>query len=225
MSLTSGKGPLSPTRAGWFSAPVPDGVVYVEPYRRRVRGVRDGTVVLDSERALSVHRPGRPPVWVFPEDEADGLPSEPAPEAPGYVQVPWGALDEWWEEGERVVDHPRNPYHRVDILRTDRRLRVEAAGAVLVDTTDTVALYETALDPKLYVAKAHVRTDLLTRSDTRTYCPYKGWASYWSANVAGAVVADVAWSYEDPLPESLPIAGLLSFDPARAQVLAALPPG
>jgi uncharacterized protein (DUF427 family) len=34
----------------------------------------------------------------------------------------------------------------------------------------------------------------------------------------------VAWSYEDPLPESLPIARLLCFDPTHASVTEAFPP-
>ena len=84
-------------------------------------------------------------------------------------------------------------------------------------------MFETALDPRLYVGAALVRTDLLRRTDTTTYCNYKGVATYWSAVVGDAVVEDVAWSYEDPLPESVAIKGYLSFDAARADVLAELP--
>jgi uncharacterized protein (DUF427 family) len=73
------------------------------------------------------------------------------------------------------------------------------------------------------VPRAEVRMDLLEPSSTTTYCPYKGTASHWSAAVDGLTVADVAWSYEDPLPESLPIRGMLSFYPARATVVADLP--
>ena len=126
---------------------------------------------------------------------------------------------------ERVFWHPRNPYHRVDCVRTSRRLRVVVGGVVLVDTTETVGVYETALEPKLYVRPHQVRRDLLVPSPTTTYCPYKGTASYWSAVVGDTTVEDVAWSYDDPLPESLPIRALLSFDPERATVVHDLPPG
>jgi uncharacterized protein (DUF427 family) len=68
-----------------------------------------------------------------------------------------------------------------------------------------------------------VRTDLLRRSATASYCNYKGNATYWSAVIGDSVVEDVAWSYDDPPPETLPITGYLSFDPARADVLAELP--
>ncbi len=60
MSLTTGKGPLSAHPAGRFTAPVPGGVAYIEPFRRRVRATREGSTVIDSERVLLVHRPGRP---------------------------------------------------------------------------------------------------------------------------------------------------------------------
>lgn len=224
MSLTTGRGPLSPDRAGRFSAPVPDGVAYVEPFRRRVRGVARGRTLVDSERALLIHRPGEPPAYAFPAADVHGAPAEPVAEAPGHVRVPWEAVEDWYEEEERVFSHPRNPYHRVDCVRTSRRLRVVVDGVVLVDTTETVGVYETALEPKLYVRLDQVRRDLLIPSPTTTYCPYKGTASYWSV-VGDAAVEDVAWSYEDPLPESLPIRALLSFDPARAMVDHDLPPG
>ena len=68
-----------------------------------------------------------------------------------------------------------------------------------------------------------MRTDLLRRSETSSYCNYKGFATYWSAVLGDLVIDDVAWSYEDPPPESLPIKGFLSFDDARASVMAELP--
>lgn len=226
MSLTTGRGPLSGNPAGRFSVPVPEHVVYVEPFPRRVRGVDHGRTVVDSDRVLLVHRPGEPPTYAFPttDVDVDGAPAEPEPEASGYVRVPWAAVETWYEEDEEVSGHPRNPYHRVDCVRTSRRLHVQVADVTLVDTTETIGVYETALEPRLYVARDDVRTDLLVASTSTTYCPYKGTASYWTAVVGDVVVEDVAWSYEDPLPESLPLQGLLSFDGTRASVFHDLPP-
>ena len=223
MSLTSGRGPLSANPAGWFDPPLPPGTVYVEPHLRRVQAIVDGRVVVDTERALLVHRPGRTLTFAFQLEDVTGLPCEPEPLAPGCVAVPWDAVDTWVEEGRELVHYPPNPYHRVDCRPTRRRLRVEIAGTTFVETDDTVILFETALEPKLYVDPGSVRTDLLRRSDTTSYCNYKGWASWWSASIDGVVVDDVAWSYEDPLPESVAIRGLLSFDAARADVTADLP--
>ncbi|HXW34897.1 MAG TPA: DUF427 domain-containing protein [Acidimicrobiales bacterium] len=223
MSLTTGRGPLGPRPAGRFSAPIPSDIVYVEPFKRRVRGLKQGQCVIDSERSLLVHRAGMPPTYAFPAEDVNGIAAEPEHEAPGYVNVPWDAVDRWYEEDERVSGHPRNPYHRVDCLRTSRRLRVSLGGVELVDTTETVGVYETALDPRLYVKAEHARMDLLDASTTTTYCPYKGTASYWNANIGDSVVRDVAWSYEDPLAECAAIRGLLSFDEKVVSVVHDLP--
>lgn len=223
MSLTAARGPLGPDPAGRFSSPIPDGVVFVEPHPRRIQALLGDDVVIDTESALMVHRAGRPLSYVFPAEQVGGLPHEPEPEAPGYVHVPWDAVDTWFEEGRRLVHYPPNPYHRVDCRPTRRQLLVALADTTLVDTDDTLILFETSLEPKLYVDKTAVRMDLLRPSATASYCNYKGTATYWSAHIDDLVVDDVAWSYEDPLPESLAIAGFLSFDPTRVDMTAALP--
>ena len=101
--------------------------------------------------------------------------------------MPWDAVDAWLEEGRPLVHYPPNPYHRVDCQPTGRRLRVTVAGTLLVDTAETVIVFETSLAPRLYVDPAVVRTELLRRSDTSSYCNYKGYATYWSM-----VVGDTA---------------------------------
>ena len=72
---------------------------------------------------------------------------------------------------------------------------------------------------------AVLMSDLLRRSAKTTYCNYKGWATYWTVVIGDTVVDDVAWTYDDPFPESLPIKGCFSFDLTRADVLADLPSG
>lgn len=226
MSLVAGSGPLSGDRAGQLSPPVADDVVYIEPHPRRVQAIRDGRTVIDTERALMVHRRGHPLSYAFAADEIGDLPGVPVPEAPGFVVVPWTKVDSWFEEGRPLVHYPPNPYHRVDCRPTARGLRVDVSGTTLVDTVDTVILFETALKPRLYVDPSRVRTDLLSRSATTSYCNYKGYATYWTfmgSDGDGSVVEDVAWSYEDPLPESLPVRGMLSFDETKADVLAEMP--
>ena len=223
MSLVTGRGPLSKDPAGWFSPPLPDDVVFIEPHPRRIQAFRDGGLVINTELALLVHRAGRPLSYAFPADAIGELPHDPVAEAPGYVHVPWDAVDTWLEEGRTLVHYPPNPYHRVDCRPTNRGLRVAVAGTTLVDTTDTMIVFETALAPLLYVDPSAVRTDLLRRSDTTSYCNYKGYATYWSAVIGASVIDDVAWSYDDPLPETLPIKGYFSFDATRADIVAELP--
>ncbi|MCV7028038.1 DUF427 domain-containing protein [Mycobacterium sherrisii] len=219
MSLVAGHGPLSREPAGRFSPPLPGEVVYIEPHPRRVQALRGGRPVIDTEEVLLVHRRGCPLSYLFRAEDVGDLPAEPEPAAPGFVHVPWDAVDTWVEEGRELVHYPPNPYHRVDCRPTTRRLRVRLGGTTLVDTDDTVIVFETALAPRLYVHPSRVRTELLRRSQTVTYCNYKGHATYWSAGE----VEDVAWSYPDPPPESLPIKGFFSFDESKAEVIAQLP--
>ena len=224
MSLMAGRGPLSADPAGWFSPPVQTDVVYIEPHPRRVQAFRHGHKEIDTERALMVHRRGHPLSYAFPADAVGDIRTEPVPEAPGFVHVPWDAVDTWLEEGRELVHYPPNPYHRVDCRPTKRRLRAYIDGTELVDTDDTVIVFETALEPRLYVDPAHVRTDLLRRSETSTYCNYKGSATYWSAALQnGTTIEDVAWSYPEPFPESLAIKGFFSFDATRVGMEAELP--
>jgi uncharacterized protein (DUF427 family) len=218
MSLTTGRGPLGRQPAGYFSAPVPPDLIYVEPFPRRVRAVRADRVVVDSERAMLVHRPGEPPSYAFPADDVLADLADPEPAATGFVRVPWHYVDAWYEETEQVHLHPRNPYHRIDCVRTERRLVVRLDGEVLVDATHTMGVYETSSATRLYVDKSLIRMDRLRPSSTTTYCPYKGTASFFSAVGTDGVIADVAWCYEDPTPESLPIRGLLCFDGRRVDV-------
>lgn len=223
MSLTSGRGPLSSRPAGLFVPPVALPVSYIEPFRRRVRGLLGGATVVDSDSVVLVHRADQPPSYGFPAADVTVADKVPLPAIPGYVTVPWEAVDTWLEEEEPVPMHPRNPYHRVDCLQSRRRLRVEAGGAVVVDTERTVAVYETALDPRLYVSRALVAPGLLAPSPTRTYCRYKGEASYWNLAVGDVVLADAAWSYENALSESAPITGCVSFDETKVSVTTDLP--
>ncbi|MBO0677141.1 DUF427 domain-containing protein [Mycolicibacterium sp. S2-37] len=223
MTLTAGRGPLSADPAGWFHPPVPADAVFVEPHPRRIQALSGGRSVIDTEAALLIHRRGHPLSYAFPTRVVGDLPSSPVTEAPGYVSVPWDAVDSWFEEGRELVHYPPNPYHRVDCLPGQRGLRVSVGTTVLVDTADTVTVFETALPPRLYVHPDRVRTDLLRPSDTTSYCNYKGWATYWSAIVGATTYDDIAWSYPDPPPESGPIRGHFGFDEQRADVLAELP--
>jgi uncharacterized protein (DUF427 family) len=128
------------------------------------------------------------------------------------VRFEWSAFDAWFEEDEQVFVHPRNPYTRVDALRSSRRLRVESKGVVLAETSSPILLFETGLPTRYYLNRTDVDFTHLVPSDTVTACPYKGTTSgYWSARVEGRIHPDVAWSYDFPTREVLPIAGLVAF--------------
>jgi uncharacterized protein (DUF427 family) len=136
----------------------------------------------------------------------------------GYVVLDFGAFDEWLEEDEPIAGHPRDPYHRVDVRRSARPIRIEVDGALLAETTRARLLFETQLPTRFYLPREDVRV-ALTPSDRRSYCPYKGHASYWSADVGGRPRQDLGWSYKDPLPDIAAIAGLVAFWDERVDVV------
>ena len=137
--------------------------------------------------------------------------SSPIEELREAVRLDWDAMDEWLEEDEPVYTHPRDPYTRVDILASSRRVRVEVDGVTVADSGQPKILFETGLPPRYYLPLSDIRLDLLRPSATRSHCPYKGTASYWSVDTGQAVHTDVVWIYRTPLPESQKIAGLACF--------------
>jgi uncharacterized protein (DUF427 family) len=129
----------------------------------------------------------------------------------GYVRFEWSSL-EWFEEDERIVGHPRNPYTRVDAIRSHRHVKVELDGVVLADTHSPVLVFETGLPTRYYIDRTDVSFEHLAPSETETLCPYKGTTSgYWSVQVGEALHADLAWTYQYPLPAVAAIAGLIAF--------------
>ncbi|MGB3827493.1 MAG: DUF427 domain-containing protein [Ornithinimicrobium sp.] len=124
----------------------------------------------------------------------------------------WDAMDAWFEEDEQVFVHPRSPYVRVDALRSSRRVRIEKDGVVLADSTSPVVLLETGLPARFYLPRTDLAWEHLVPVDTQTKCPYKGITTgYWSVSVNGTSYADLAWSYDFPVRECAPIAGLVCF--------------
>jgi uncharacterized protein (DUF427 family) len=130
----------------------------------------------------------------------------------GKVRFDWAAMDSWFEEEEQVFVHPRDPYSRVDALRSDRSVRIELEGAVLAESSRTVMVFETGLPTRYYFDRPDVHFDHLRPSETMTSCPYKGTTSaYWSAAVGESTVPDIAWAYDFPTRQLSPIAGLVAF--------------
>jgi uncharacterized protein (DUF427 family) len=127
------------------------------------------------------------------------------------VRLEFAAMDEWLEEDEPIYVHPRDPYTRVDILGSSRHVRVEVDGVTVSESRAPRILFETGLPPRYYLPLSDLRLDLLRPSETRTRCPYKGTAEYWSVEVNGRVHEDLVWIYRTPLPESAKIAGLACF--------------
>ncbi len=140
--------------------------------------------------------------WHYP----DPLPG--APPLAGLIAFYFNRMGRWLEEGEVIGVHPRDPYHRIDVLATDRHITISLAGTLLAESDRAVALFESNLPARWYLPVQDVRVGL-EPSDTVTHCPYKGEAHYHSAAVDGGT--DLVWYYEAPLPEVGRIKGLVCF--------------
>lgn len=157
-----------------------------------------------SIRIDGVERPNA--AWSYPH------PLPGAPPLDGYLAFYWDSVDEWWEEAERIGVHPRDPYHRCDVLRSDRHVVVRVRGEVVAESRRPTLLFETGLPPRFYLPVDDVRMDLLEPSGTETECPYKGTTSaYYTVDAGGERLVDVAWVYDEVHAEVRGISGLLAF--------------
>jgi len=145
-------------------------------------------------------------VWSYPSPLAD------APDLSAYAAFYWNKVDNWFEEDEEVFVHPRDPYKRIDALRSSRHIEVRVNGETVADTTSPTLLFETGLPTRYYIPKIDVRMDLLHPSTQTTQCPYKGIANYYSVAVPGSGVAEnIAWFYRTPVPQVPTIENMVCF--------------
>ncbi len=172
---------------------------FLEPSERHTRCPKKGEASYYTLRVGD--RVEEAVAWYYPSV----LPDAP-PLLAGLVAFYWGRMDRWLEEDEEIFAHPRDPYHRIDVLRSSRHVRISLDGQLLAESSRAMALFESNLPVRWYLPADDIVAPLQP-SDTITRCPYKGQASYYS--VAGET--DLVWVYEDPLPDAVRIRGLLCF--------------
>lgn len=112
---------------------------------------------------------------------------------------------------ESVWDYPRPP--RVD--PSARRIRIEAGGASIVDTTEAQRVLETSHPPVYYVSPEAIAAGVLQPNERRTFCEFKGVAHYWDVVVEGTRISAAAWSYPEPSPGYEAIKNHLAFYPSK----------
>jgi uncharacterized protein (DUF427 family) len=151
--------------------------------------------------------------WAYP------VPTPEAAALKDHFAFQWDLMDAWYEEDEEIFVHPRDPYKRIDVLQSSRRVSVVVNGETVADTRRPRLLFETGHPTRYYIPLEDVRGDLLAPSETGSRCPYKGVASYWSVKAGGKIFADLAWSYSEPIPECPKIKGLICFFQEREATL------
>ena len=108
---------------------------------------------------------------------------------------------------ESVWDYPRPPA----VEPTSARVRVVHGGVTLADTRAAVRVLETSQPPAFYLPRTDVAAEHLVPGRGRSFCEWKGAATYWTVVVGDGTVVDAAWSYERPTTRFGSIAGHLAF--------------
>ena len=213
-----------------YAAPVDDVTAELEPFGQAIAGATDAVgarmpelsrrPVLDPSVPFAMHSAeGRAVDVRAAGQNQPGAGFRPAdPDLAGYVVLDFGAFDAWYEEDELNVAHPRDPFHRIDVLPSSRQVRLELDGQILARSSRPTLLFETMLPTRYYLPREDICAEL-SPSGTRTYCAYKGQASYWSVAVGDRVLPDIAWTYERPLHDAAQVRGLIALFNERLDVI------
>jgi uncharacterized protein (DUF427 family) len=108
--------------------------------------------------------------------------------------------------------------HPITIDPTGKRVVVRINGDIVADTNQALQLQESTYAAVQYIPFSDVVQDVLTRTDTSTYCPFKGEAGYYSVTTGAGTVDDAIWFYEQPYPAVAAIAGHVAFYPDKAEI-------
>jgi uncharacterized protein (DUF427 family) len=109
--------------------------------------------------------------------------------------------------------------HPITVQPTNAHVRVLVGGTVIAESDAALTLQEASYPPVQYVPLADIDASVLSRTDTSSYCPFKGDASYYSVTTADGTVADAGWFYDEPYDAVSSIATHVAFWPGLAEVL------
>ncbi len=112
---------------------------------------------------------------------------------------------------ESVWDYPRPPRFE----ETSRHIQIVLDGVIMADTRRSKRVLETSHPPVYYIPRDYIRMDLLRPASGRSWCEWKGEASYYDAVIEDRIFSKVAWAYPEPTAAFEAIAGHLAFYPSK----------
>jgi uncharacterized protein (DUF427 family) len=200
-----------------YAVPVDDLLVSPEaapveptPEYRPVEFGSDGPPLLDPSVPFAVHTADGTPLSIADGDRTGAAFRLDDPDLAGYVILDFDGF-EWFEEDEPIVGHARDPFHRIDVRRSSRRVRIEHEGTLLAESGAGRVLFEATFPmARFYVPRDDVVAQL-TPGSLETTCAYKGHATHYDVRAGEIVLPNMAWSYEEPLDDAIPVRGLVSF--------------
>lgn len=109
--------------------------------------------------------------------------------------------------------------HPITVSPTGTRVTVRVGGVTVATSDNALSLAEASYPVVQYIPIGDVDQSLLRRTDTQTYCPFKGDASYYSVQLPdGQTETDLIWTYEQPYEAVAQIAGHVAFYQNRAEI-------
>jgi uncharacterized protein (DUF427 family) len=204
--------PVEDVRAAVIPAAAPEAVENPRP-------MGDGPPVLDPRNPFAVHScPGESRTIQAATRELRAAGFSPSDgDLSGYIVLDWAAFDRWMDEDEDLVAHPRDPFKRIDTRRSSRHVVVEIDGQQVAESRRPTLLFETYLPTRYYLPAQDVDEKLLSPTDSRTACAYKGVAEYWAA-AGDTELRDVAWTYRHPLHDAVPVQDMIAFFNERVDI-------
>ena len=120
-------------------------------------------------------------------------------------------LEYSWAPLPKRAEAASAPMHTITTETATGVVRAMWGGQVVAESSNALLLRETGLPAVTYFPMDDVRMDLMYKTDHRSTCPFKGDASYWGIDVGWRRVDNIAWAYEDPLPERSDLKGRIAF--------------
>ena len=118
------------------------------------------------------------------------------------------------QEGqESVWDYPRPPL----VESMSERIRIIFNGIEIANTVNAYRVLETSHPPSYYLPQADLEMEYFTSTPRRTFCEFKGEATYWTINVGDQTAGDAAWMYTQPSKGYEIITNHLAFYASRMQ--------
>jgi len=137
----------------------------------------------------------------------------------GRVLLDFDAFEAWRAEDDELVGHAHDPFKRIEVWNSGRRVQVSVGGVLLGDSHRPRMLLETHLPTRWYLPREDVSIDVLAPSDHRSTCAYKGHASYFSVADGSDEGRDIGWTYADPLHAAEPVRDMICFWAERTDLV------
>ena len=112
----------------------------------------------------------------------------------------------------------KHPGYKIALTPVERRMRVWLGCAAVADSSHVLGMREGDYAPVYYFPRGDVNMELLTATDRKTVCPFKGEASYWTIEAGNSVEENAAWSYESPYDETARIGSHIAFYDNRVKL-------